>query len=762
MIADGLYAGAAIQGSQPPTNAGPFAHDNILDRCLVHPGESGITSYYRSIGSGIEPGGPMTIIDSLLYDFGYYATPPIDYVIGGGNVNTWLVASATNASPCVVTLAGTGNTFLDSGAISLNRRPIALRGGTGGWAALNTVFVGRYISPTEVELENYDPATGNRTPLNSSGFGSFSGQTVKRLYIAPADSRAFGTSGSPGPFVIDNSMLEAFVYPLIFGGGGSTGIPAQNMTTVVSSASIDKVILAELGDLAVGDLIAFKTARPQAVTAASATNPIVLTVEPHRFPVTNFPKLGNAFPGLSIAGITGDMAFLNSGGPTGPPPAGAHFFGKVTSATTIEVWANNSTPVSGLGLTPFSGSATWIPNSPADPVYPGESWQVGRVTAINTGTKEVTFAIALHSVAEILGPAAYGHGNGAGVQIAAGSIAHHNGMDVGPLTVTRSTIGTRREWHWLMAHNGKCGNFQGHVPKGMMEFKTGTHVLYEGCHFTVTGGSMAPMSAHSFVGNNQVNQVGASPWINLNDWTFRYCLIEGMTAFKTGHIDEFWTSVHSSGLLVEHCLFTDTGVASDWLFLAATQNAIFRHNTVLNGSQPLVAALPQSGLRFLDNIFCLGTYGYSLSEGATIAESTNNYIIDNLGFGAGYWNDPPKYGADHLVLGLAAMQFEDLPAANAGDWRKYRLAVGSPGHLASDGGTKDAGVDIDALEAALGGTAPLVVGPGTGRLRWRGSTVIPRRVVMRPGVRMPGGPTPRRSSFKGRDVDTLPPGRRQG
>jgi hypothetical protein len=620
------------------------------------------------------------------------------------NDNTYL-----DGYPGIFGNASTTNPLMASWTVeAIVLRPIAFRGATGAnWSQLNGTFIATNIDATHASLETFDPVTFERTNFDTTGFGALTGAPL-RLSLVANDSAAIHVGG-PCPLTLLDNYLEAFVYVIFSGGNSQTGGPSQNTTTVESVASIGEVTLAApngTGDLAVDDLIAFQLAQPAPITSVSATNPAVLTVPAgsHRFPVG--AMIGRAHPGLRISGAAGDWTDLNSH-LSGYGYQQASWFGLVLSATQIQVTGLNA-----LGRNPatLGSSATWVPASPADGIYADQDWQVGKVTSVNPTTRVVQYDYYGH-------PIAISAGNGAGVPIAVGSIAQHNGYSNGPIAATRCTLACPRQWLWLLRDLGKTGRDTGAIPKGILEFKTGHDVTFDGCTFEIAGGNAFPMYPQGMIGNNQVNQIGSTPWINLNNWAIRNCLIENMTGVKTGHVDEWYSSTHSSGFLLDNCLFTYPGPQSDFLIPAGIQNMTITHCTVRNGGTPLLAIFTIFGMLLRDNILNLGTYGYSGVDGAVILPEhfDNNLIVDNRSRGAFNWSGP-EYANDTLVASEAAVGFVDLTGADAGgNYHGYQLAIGSPYKgTATEGGGKDPGVDFALLDAALAGEPPPQTKPAAG------------------------------------------------
>ena len=200
--------------------------------------------------------------------------------------------------------------------------------------------------------------------------------------------------GRPRADLIENNFIEAQYTQMFTGGGQETCIPAVNRVTVTAVSGLDTCTLDGLGDsgpspLQVGDLIAFKYAAAQSVTAAAATNPCRITVTAHRYPASVTPTGGTPqpvwrapeVPGVFIQGATGEWSDLNT--------AGSHrFWGKIIDATHIDLYLWDGTQ--GASNVPFdatgkagalTGTVEWYPDCTAGTAAFADivEWQVGRV-----------------------------------------------------------------------------------------------------------------------------------------------------------------------------------------------------------------------------------------------------------------------------------------------------------------------------------------------------------------------------------------------
>jgi hypothetical protein len=735
-LAEGYNVNYAILGP------GPGQHHITLDRCVVHPLETAMTQHFRGLQRGVTiVGANIVVSHSSICEFAGWA-PPLAHQADGGlaqwgfDYRTWIVSAATNANPCVLTLSGTNN-IMPVTPFPLQKRPLAFEGCIGtGWSTLNTTLCADRITDTTVSLQYYDPATGVKTNVDSTTWPAFatSGpggvpQPMIRLNQALNDASGWSDSSGPGPVTFTNSLIHASTYCLFTGGGATSVIEPQNDTTVTSTGNpLDQVTLAELGDLAVGDVIAFEHSVPQAISAATNGAICRITVPPHRYIIGSRVISGWAM--LKLAGFTGagTWATLNSApvGGAGPNPQN-FWWGKAISATEIDLYHDYSFTIgvntSGFGA--YTGGATWQVMSYLATTgiagYEDDAYMIGRVTEINTGTKRVTYDFQGVGGVELV---MNGSGNGAGLPVAVGSKAQHHGLIPRHYTLQRCTLSQSRWMFWLFRDRCKTVAQSGSGPKGVWENKSCTDVLIEGCILEVTGGLMGtddlgtpiPGSAISF---NQVNQVGQTPWVDVSNWMVRYNLFRnGMTIF-VGHVDEWFSSKQSQNFTLIHNLFTSS--LGDYFLQHMTfmKGLIIRHNTVRNGHDALYLLGNTTGNVIMDNVYNLGEAGYNynagefppyvgMEEGPGKVE--NNYIIDNKSLGAGAWT-APRYAYDHYVASATAMQFTNLAAADAGgDYHGYQLASGSPGKYTGVGtGSvsepgKDVGVNFALLDAALAGS----------------------------------------------------------
>ena len=238
-------------------------------------------------------------------------------------------------------------------------------------------------------------------------------------------------------------------------------------------------------------------------------------------------------------------------------------------------------------------------------------------------------------------------------------------------------------------------------PKNWIEVKAGRNVLFEGNVMT----SATPTNITLTVRN----QAGSSPWLVIDNLVFRNNKLTGFKdpAFGIQMEDNEKVTGQSGNLLIENNLITGGDASSKAILISRGGHDItFRHNTILD-EWYLMMGVPgpdsrqTTNLVVKDNIFRHGMYGMGCDQQATTAfcwpglVMTKNVIVDNQSVGG----ISAQYPAGNFFpANDAAVGWVDPANGN------YRLAAGSPYKgLASDG--KDPGVDMDALEAALGGGA---------------------------------------------------------
>lgn len=647
-----------------------------FERSLVYASESDPLPY-RSAENGFSiDGANISIIDCWVGNFMGWEYPTAAQTVAG----------ATNANPVQITLSSSisnpGNKFL-----------IYLSGATGNWTPINGTKVASFVDSTHVTLEDYDTSTFALSNVNSTTFGTFSGQSINRLTQSIATSRAILIITGPGPYTIENNFLESYYTP-IFTGGGGTWLDPQNQVTVSSVNSLTQVVLSSVGQLQTGDLIAFSATQDQTITGATAGTTTSITVQTHGYPTgTTLTPEGC----ITISGFTGSWAPLNGAWGGGSNGCGS---GQVTVIDSTHL----SIPVNSTGFGAVtSTSPKWVLTTKQN--SGATQWVVGKVTNISGTT--VDFSWWGHQPENI-------NGNGAGILVAAGATAQFRGLNIHDITVERNTISTRQNWIWLLRDVAKTGNnISGQPPKACWEAKQGDNVTINGNIFQIEGGPLTPNSGTVCLGLNQASQNGDTPWVSLNNWAVTNNIFRSYPYQKISLREEYETGQVSSSFTFSNNLLTPN--EASFMHLEGTDGVTIEFNTVRNfgdagggsgGSNSLILAFNVNSNSIVRNNIGNWTINGYVALDPWTPSRTNNYLIDN---------DSQSFSApsgDVRVANDAAMVFTDVASADAGgDYHGYQLAAGSPGKNASTTGT-DVGVNFAALDAALAGSQSNAGGSG--------------------------------------------------
>lgn len=667
------------------SGGGTFAspvHDIIFDRCLIHPYETDpVPARAAEEGFNLD-GVNITWQKCYMYDFtGWEA-----------GTATQTITAATNANPVVVTLSAgipgsppNGTTFL-----------LYLKGGTGSWAGINNVTLATVTGSNTASLQSFDPTTFALSNINSTGWGSFSGQSISVMPTNASTNRDILIGNGPGPYTINNNFLEAYYSPIFTGGNDQTLIDPANQVTVTAVNSLTQVVLSSTGGsnpLQVGDLIAFGDTQDQTISGASNANPCVLTVQAHNYPAgTALTPEGC----ITVSGGTGAWAAINGSWSSNGNGCGTGW-AIVIDSTHISI------PVDSTGFGTFTAtSPKWVLKTKNNGGGHTQ-WVVGKVTNISGNTVDYTW---------------WGHqpqnvgGNGAGILIKVGSPAQFRGTVLGNITVTNNTIGTRR--YWIRLYRDKAGTSfasTGQVPKAIWESKQANNVTITGNTFQIFGG-FSDVPGTVCLAPNQANQIGATPWVTNNNWLVRSNLFLGYTYMKIGQTEEYETGAVSSGFTLDNNLMTP-GDCSGFA-LEGGDSVTITHNTVRNtgggatcgASMWILVDGPETNSIVRDNIGLWNVGGYVICPGGscsgwTPAACNHNYLIGG-DTGSSGWQS-----GDVAVANDAAMGFTNITSADAGgDYHGYQLTGGSIGHNAASDG-KDVGVDFVLLDAALS-TGPVI------------------------------------------------------
>lgn len=256
----------------------------------------------------------------------------------------------------------------------------------------------------------------------------------------------------------------------------------------------------------------------------------------------------------------------------------------------------------------------------------------------------------------------------------------------------------------------------GSGPKGFMEFKMAKNVTIDGNTFDGWMCSITLSSRNQ--GNSQSN--GGFPWSGLfninitNNWFKRVINWDRIYSSPIGGPllqDNEYTTVRSGPILIQNNLI-EMGVEEIMSSFASADNVSVIHNTypgsptTLNGRSLVFAhSAPSNNLVLRDNIISHNEYGMNcqIAGGGCYPglALNSNVILDN--------RSSAKKSSDGALDSQLPNNFIALAQSNVG-WinpaaGNYRLATSSPYKGRASGGT-DPGVDVDQLQATLGGALP--------------------------------------------------------
>jgi hypothetical protein len=255
--------------------------------------------------------------------------------------------------------------------------------------------------------------------------------------------------------------------------------------------------------------------------------------------------------------------------------------------------------------------------------------------------------------------------------------------------------------------------------KNLMELKNARRVLIEGNLFQNSWA--AAQDGEGFVITPR-NEDGGAPWSATQDITIRLNKFLNVgKGFNLSGRDTTFQSQVTQRVLFENNVIIVTRLqnASGRIFQITNGpiDTTIRHNTALitvsggaTGFSENEVALA-SQFDFRDNLLSRGSIGFGGSgsgEGtATLTRYYTNYtFLKNAIIGANLNAYPPD---NFFPSNTAAVGFVDFAGGN------YRLSASSPlKNQASDG--KDVGADMDAVEAAMGGTPPRLQPPQNVRI----------------------------------------------
>lgn len=249
--------------------------------------------------------------------------------------------------------------------------------------------------------------------------------------------------------------------------------------------------------------------------------------------------------------------------------------------------------------------------------------------------------------------------------------------------------------------------------KNLIEFKNARRVLVEGNIFQ---NSWAAAQIGSLVNAGPSPEGNGAPWTTVEDLTLRYNKgVNLETGFQINGRDS--NSQVMNRVLIEHNVLEVTrpamvnGSGRIFQIQGGPKNITIRHNTglitVAGGTTAFTENNPVADqFDFRDNIFSNGSSGFDGSGTGSGTDTlntyyTNNTFTKNAIIGGGPSSDYPAN--NFFPANTTAVVFVGFAVGN------YRLDALSPFkagavNQASDG--KDLGADIDAIEAAIGGTGP--------------------------------------------------------
>lgn len=642
------------------TTYGHWPDSIYFDRCLIRPIEDDPIPY-RSSERGIAlDASNVSVVDSKVYNFAGWIYPSVQ--------NT--ISSATNANPVVITMAS------PHGISASAKTVMYFTGATSGWAGLNGLKLVTGVGANTLSVQDLDGSL-NATNLNSSGFGSFTGQSVSQWSKEIGNSIPISIGAGPGPYNVLRSYLQGYYAHMFFGGGG-TWIDPANIKTVTAVNSLTSVDLNAIGTLQTGDLIVFENMQDQSISATSAGATTTITV-----PTMTFPAGTVLYPegGVTISGYTGSWATLN-----GTRQA------TVVDSTHLSIAVDSS----GFGAV-TSSSPKWVPMVKN---WSGTTeWSVARVTNISGTT--VTYEWWGHQPDNT-------NGNGAGILVQNGSSVQFKGLNIHDVTVQQSRFVQKKYWVSLYRDVANTCNNCGSTSKGILESKQGENVLFDGCIFEVEGGDLAPNDGLTGIALNQANQVGSTPWVRNYNWTISNSIFKNYTYMILSLQEEYESGINSANVNFTNCLLTTS--KGSFISINGGSGVSITHSTVRNlgggigYNAFIVVQGNSSGTIIKDNIGNWSVYGYvDFSTVWSPSQRNHNYYIDN----ASQSFSAPT--GDFRVANDAAMLFVNVTSADAGgDYHGYQLQAGSPGKSAASDGT-DVGVNFTTLDAALEGESGVLV-----------------------------------------------------
>jgi hypothetical protein len=247
--------------------------------------------------------------------------------------------------------------------------------------------------------------------------------------------------------------------------------------------------------------------------------------------------------------------------------------------------------------------------------------------------------------------------------------------------------------------------------KNIFELKSAQRVLIDGNVFEHNWVDAQAGTAILFTPRNQE---GGAPWTIVADVTFTNNIVRHAASGLVilGH-DYLYPSRQTQRILIRNVLFEDIGGAR-WggggrlfEFYDGSRDVVIEHVTAFHTGNVVTANGPaHTGFVFRNVIAPHNAYGV-IGTGTAVGTGTLTAYFPGAQFARNVLAGGPAwvYPADNsFPLTLDGVGFVNRAGGD------YRLADWSPfKRLATDG--SDPGVDVDALEAALGGGAPTPVPP---------------------------------------------------
>jgi hypothetical protein len=268
-------------------------------------------------------------------------------------------------------------------------------------------------------------------------------------------------------------------------------------------------------------------------------------------------------------------------------------------------------------------------------------------------------------------------------------IAQWNGRVLTGVEIRGNTFNKRAGWEIY----GQCKSFY--------EVKSAVGLTIIGNQFLDGPGGCNPL------GITVRNQTGETPWTTVKDVTVESNLFWRTSPLVLSLIDDNRAAVPGKNITIRNNLFVG-GDSLTFLMTQGGENVTVTHNTIRGNINSMVFGLgvPQPGLTFKDNLLNSGAYWINCTTDGQPQtcwpgiEQQKNLIV--------YTSDwVPSYAAKNFIVSnVASVGFENVAACDQGTLSGCKLAGTSPYKFQGSDG-KDPGADIDALNIALAGGAPV-------------------------------------------------------